>query len=135
MVALHDGFIHTRRWCAPNKVCAGISNSRIVLWHYLPNKWNGELAAATYEGLIIACLRAERGAKRKYRVLEDNDPTGYKSNKAIDEKKKLHIEAVTFPTYSPDLNPLDYSIWEAVEAYICIAEMVCVRSFEWLYGW
>jgi len=106
--ATDDGSAH--------EVCAGISNSRIVLWHYLPNKWNGELAAETYRGPIMKVLKAERGEKRKYRVLEDNDPTGYKSNKAIDAKKDLHIEAIHFPTYSPDLNPLDYSLWEAVEA-------------------
>ena len=58
---------------------------------------------------------AQRGLKRKYRVLEDNDPTGYKSNKAKKVKQSLKIDAVQFPTYSPDLNPLDFSLWHEID--------------------
>ena len=97
-------------------VCAGISNGRIVLWHYLPKKWNGEEAAKLYRGPIKTTLVKHRGLKRKYRVFEDNDPTGYKSNKALVAKEELGIEAVPMPTYSPDLNPLDFSIWDRIEA-------------------
>ena len=53
--------------------------------------------------------------KRSYKVVEDNDPTGYKSNKAMVVKRELGINAVPLPTYSPDLNPLDFSLWDAIE--------------------
>ena len=48
-------------------------------------------------------------------VLEDNDPYGFKSKKAKQAKKEVHIRAVPFPKYSPDLNPLDFHVWHAVE--------------------
>ena len=48
------------------------------------------------------------------RPTQDSDPTGYKSKKAIAAKDECKIEAVVFPRYSPDLNPLDFSLWEAV---------------------
>lgn len=96
-------------------VCAGISNGRIVLWHYLPRRWNGEVAASLYKGPIMRALKKHRGQKRHYHVLEDNDPTGYKSRKAQVAKADLGIHAVQFPRYSPDLNPLDFSLWMAIE--------------------
>lgn len=98
------------------KVCAGISNGRVVLWEYLPKTWNGEEAASLYAGAIYKTLQKHRGQKRKYRILEDNDPTGYKSGKAIAKKAELGIEAFPLPRYSPDLNPLDFSVWDAIEA-------------------
>ena len=64
----------------------------------------------------LTALQKHRGPKSKYRVLEDNDPTGYKSNAAIAAKHEVHIEAVEFPRYSPDLNPLDFSLWEAISS-------------------
>ena len=96
------------------KVCAGISNGRIVMWEYLPKRWTGEEAAKLYQGTIIKTLQKERGAKRKYKVFEDNDPTGYKSNAGKKAKAELGIDAIPMPVYSPDLNPLDYCLWEEI---------------------
>ena len=96
-------------------VCAGISNSRIVLWHYLPKRWTGQTAADLYRDVIYPSLRKHRGKKRSYKLLEDNDPTGYKSNKAKQMKESKHIEAMPFPRHSPDLNPLDFSLWDEIE--------------------
>ena len=47
--------------------------------------------------------------------MEDNDPSGFKSNKAKEAKDECSIEAFPMPRYSPDLNPLDFSIWHAIE--------------------
>jgi hypothetical protein len=69
------------------KVCAGVSNSRVVVWEYLPKTWNCKETAALYEGAIAKTLEKARGEKRKYLALEDNDPTGYKGNVA--KKKKV----------------------------------------------
>ena len=79
------------------KVCAGISNSRIVVWEYLPSRWNGKVAAGLYAGPILKALKKHRGEKRKYLLLEDNDPQGYKSKKAIAAKEDAKIEALEFP--------------------------------------
>ena len=97
-------------------VCAGIINNRIKLWHYIKAKrWNADVAAATYRGPIMTALRRYRGVKRSYSVIEDNDPTGYKSGKGKTAKRELKIKPVEFPRYSPDLNPLDFFVWEEVE--------------------
>ena len=97
------------------KVCAGISNGRIVMWEYLPSRWNGEEAAKLYNGAVIKTLNEHRGHKARYMVFEDNDPAGYKSSKGMAAKADLGIKAVPSPPYSPDLNPLDYFVWDEIE--------------------
>ena len=73
---------------ASTTVVAGITNNRVKLWHYLPTKkWNGQVAADTYKGPIAKALKKNRGAKRKYVVLQDNDPTGHKSREGGDEDR------------------------------------------------
>ena len=48
-------------------------------------------------------------------MLEDNDPVGYKSSKALRAKKELGFKVMPLPRYSPDLNPLDYFLWDDIE--------------------
>ena len=96
------------------KVCAGISNGRIVMWEYLTKRWTGEEAAKLYQGAIIKTLKKARGVKPKYHVFEDNDPTGYKSKAGMKAKAELGIDAIPMPVFSPDLNPLDFCLWEEI---------------------
>lgn len=96
-------------------VCAGISNGKVVLWHYLQKRWSGEAAAALYRGPLLNALRRARGEKAKYLIVEDNDRTGYKSKKAMEAKHDKGIDTVEWPRYSPDLNPLDFFLWSEVE--------------------
>ena len=115
---------YTKPSCKKNRVnpgaslnvCAGIINNKIKIWHYLPKSWCGAAAEALYRGPIIRALRRYRGEKHAYRILEDNDPTGYKSSKGKRAKREPKIEPIHFPPYSPDLNPLDFYIWTAIEA-------------------
>jgi hypothetical protein len=111
-----SGKKHNMNTGAKLKLVAGVSNCKIVLWHYLDGPWNGEAAASVYRGPITKILKSKRGDKKTYVVLEDNDPVGYKSNKAIQAKKENGIVAMHFPRYSPDLNPLDYFVWQEVES-------------------
>ena len=99
--------------CSVN-VYAAISNCKVVAWEYLGKKWCARAASDLYEDVIIKVLRRQRGEKSKYKILEDNDNTGYKSKLAKATKEKLKIEPIRFPRYSPDLNPLDFSIWNEV---------------------
>lgn len=95
-------------------VCAGISNCRVVLWEYFTGSWSGEKAADMYTGPIKAALKKHRGAKAYHLIAEDNDPTGYKSKAGIRAKEEQGIRAMPWPRYSPDLNPLDFSLWDNV---------------------
>ena len=95
-------------------LCVGISNCRIVLWEY-NRAWNGQVAADLYKGAIMKVLAKHRGVKASYLVAEDNDPTGYKSGKAMAEKRRLGIQTIEWPRFSPDLMPLDFSLWQNIE--------------------
>ena len=96
-------------------LCAAIIGGRVRVWHYLPRTWNGATAAALYKNVLAPALKKYRGAKRRYLVLEDNDPTGFKSNIAVAAKQDAGIETLQFPRRSPDLNPCDFSLWEEIE--------------------
>ena len=97
-------------------VCAGIIDGKLRLWHHLEKgKWNGSVAASMYRGPLLKALQKHRGVKAKYLILEDNDPSGFKSRKGEVAKKEVGIRAMPFPKYSPDLNPLDFHVWHAVQ--------------------
>ena len=69
-----------------------------------------------YSEALAPALRAANPGKRRFLVLEDNDPSGYKSRRAIETKANKNINVLEIPRRSPDLNPLDYDFWAAVNA-------------------
>ena len=98
------------------EVCAGIINCKIKLRHYLPKRnWCGAAAESLYRGPVISALKKHVGAKKSYLVMEDNDPTGFKSNVAIKAKQELKIHTMDYPKHSPDLMPLDFFVWAEVD--------------------
>ena len=100
----------------PNaKVFAAIIGGRVRVWHYLPKRWGGDVAEGVYRNVLAPALKRHRGEKRRYILLEDNDPTGFKASIAMAAKAAMKIQPIAFPTYSPDLNPLDYALWQEVE--------------------
>ena len=92
---------------------AGVIKGKIRLWHGL-DTWNGQVAAAAYEGPLKAALRKAYPSVRAHVVLEDNDPAGYKSSKALAAKRGAKINTLDLPKRSPDLNVLDYSLWPQI---------------------
>ncbi|CAK0814602.1 unnamed protein product, partial [Prorocentrum cordatum] len=96
-------------------VAAAIVNNKVRVWHYLPTLWCADAACDFYAGVLAPALRRCRKGHRAFRILGDNDPTGYKSKKAVDcNRRGLKITPIKFPKYSPDLNPLDYFLWAEV---------------------
>ena len=49
---------------------------------------------------------------RQPQVMEDNDPTGYKSTSAVAAKEAANIKVIEMPPPSPDLEALDGN-WQA----------------------
>ena len=96
-------------------VVAGIIKGKVRIWHYLDGPWNGKRAAEVYSKVVAPALVRAHGEKRRYMILEDDDPTGYKSKEATHAKAALNIAPIEFPTYSPDLNPCDYALWDEIE--------------------
>lgn len=64
-------------------ILAGVGNGKVLLWEMIDGRnWNGEVAAEFYKGAIKSALTRSRPWKRQWRVLEDNDPAGFKCKKA-----------------------------------------------------
>ena len=96
-------------------VIAAVGASKVLMWHAVPTgRWSGQAAADVYSGPLKKALGAECPQKRKHVVLEDNDPTGFKSTKGEAAKKASKIEVFAIPKRSPDLNVLDYAVWKEV---------------------
>lgn len=96
-------------------VLGGIMGTKIRVWHYIDGRWNSKVAASMYNGPIQKALAKHKPGKKKWKILEDNDPAGFKSSAAKAAKAAIGIETIDLPAYSPDLQPLDFSLWTAVE--------------------
>ena len=106
---------HRRNLGGALLVCAGVRKNKVVLWKYIDGKWNGQAAEDLYRNDIARVLRRQAPGKTNPVVLEDNDPSGYKSAKAKIAKKELGLKVLSLPRYSPDLNPLDFFLWNDIE--------------------
>jgi hypothetical protein len=133
---LHPGHIKPKKNLKHNtgagsvNVACAISAEKTLMWHVLDGNWNAERAAQMYtQKLAPALARAYPGA-RQYLVLEDNDPSGYKSRRGIAAKEEKHITVFDFPKRSPDLNPLDYSYWATLNKKLRAQEKKFKPSFR-----
>ena len=97
------------------RILGGICGDRVVLWEEVRGTWSGQRAADMYAGPIKRVLERQRPGKRSWLVMEDNDPTGFKSREGVRAKAANKLKALSQPPYSPDLNPLDFSLWQAIE--------------------
>lgn len=104
------------------KVLAGVGDDRVLLWHFIESRWNGGVAAAMYKGPVLGALRKAFPSKRCFRVLEDNDPSGFKSSKGIAAKEEAKITPFEIPKRSPDLNVCDYALWKEVNKRMRLQE-------------
>ena len=96
------------------KVIAGVGRDRVRMWHVIEKRWSGRTAAAIYQGPVLAALKRTWPGKRTFSVLEDNDPTGFKSRLGEKAKKDSCVKAFQIPKRSPDLNVCDYALWNAI---------------------
>ena len=91
----------------------GVGNGKVVTVHEVRGRWNGEAARTFYHSLQRS-LAKKWPRQRAYTVLEDNDPTGYKSAKGMEAKRNAKISVLEIPKRSPDLSVLDYAVWKEV---------------------
>jgi hypothetical protein len=96
-------------------IAGGVGAGKVLLWHAVEKQWCGTEAAAMYSGPLSAALKKQYPRKRKFRVLEDNDPSGYQTKLAFAAKKAKKMETFEIPKRSPDLNVMDYFVWSEVE--------------------
>ena len=104
------------------KVLAGVGQGKVLLWHFIESRWNGGVAAAMYKGPVSKALHKAYPSKRSFRVLEDNDPSGFKSSKGVKAKEEVKIASFDIPKRSPDLNVCDYALWKEVNKRMRLQE-------------
>ena len=97
-------------------VLAGVGMGKVLVWEYIEGRWNSAEAARLYKGPILKALREAYPHRRRFNVLEDNDPTGFKSRAGIDAKAEAGIDAFEIPKRSPQLNVCDYFLWKQVNS-------------------
>ena len=95
-------------------MAVALSAKKVLMCHVVPGKWNASEAAKMYSKSLAPALQDMYPSKRRYQILEDNDPSGYKSKAAIQAKDECKIVPMGFPKRSPDINPLDYGFWSHV---------------------
>ena len=64
------------------QVLASVGNGKVLLWEYSEGQWGGEAASAAYRGPIAKVLKSEYPGRKSFTILEDNDPSGFKSSVA-----------------------------------------------------
>ena len=100
-------------------VLAGVGNGRVLVWRYLDSKkkvmWSGRTAAECYRGPIQKALEKHYPMRPRWNILEDNDPTGFRSRAGLAAKTDVGITTFTIPKRSPQLNVCDYAVWTEVE--------------------
>ena len=94
-------------------VTAAIIKGKVRFWRVVQGRWNATQAVKMY-GELYKALKQAYPRQKKILLLEDNDPSGYKSSSAVNKKAELGIDVLELPPRSPDLNALDYSIWAAI---------------------
>jgi hypothetical protein len=98
----------------PVKIDGGVGKGKMLLWEDIGKKWNSSVASSLYLNSIQPALRRAYPRKRQYLLLEDNDPTGYKSKAAERAKVAMKIKVFQIPKRSPDLSVMDYAIWKPI---------------------
>ena len=96
-------------------ISAGLSSEKVLMWEQVKGMWTGAAAAGVYKNNLKKALDAAHPDKTSHCILEDNDPTGWKSKKGVAAKKDAKLKVFEIPPRSPDLNPCDYGLWKEVD--------------------
>ena len=116
----HSSFLnesHYIIWPCPAvsvTVCAAVAKDKVIMWHVLSKRWNGESAAAMYMGPLKDALKKTWKHQGPFKIVEDGDRKGIQSGKGLRAKVKARISAMTLPPRSPCWMPLDYAIWDEI---------------------
>ena len=95
-------------------ISAAVARGRVIMWHVVGGRWNGNAAAAMYRQHLRPGLRRTWGVRPKYTIIEDGDRKGNQSGKGRAAKRLAGISAMTLPPRTPSFMPLDYAIWRRI---------------------
>ena len=116
---LNRGFVKPKKSMKQNfgrKVCVGVAicAKKVLTCYVVKKTWGGAAASELYAKHLAPALRGAFPGKRRFLLIEDNDPAGHKSGVGEAAKRDAHISCVPYPKHSPDLMPLDFGFWNAV---------------------
>ena len=111
-------------------VLAGVGDGKVLLWEYIVGRWTAAEAVCIYEGSMLDALRAAYPSRSHYNVLEDNDPTGFRSKAGLAAKKSARIDTFEIPKRSPQLNLCDYWLWSEVRGEELGSCLICTRGIR-----
>ena len=96
-------------------VVGGVGHGKVLMWHSVPNsRWNGKAAADMYTKSLLPGLKATCPGQTRFQILEDNDPSGFKSKRGTAAKAASKLRVLEIPRRSPDLSVMDYAIWSEI---------------------
>ena len=83
----------------------------------LPSDWGQECfgAQAAYKDAVAPALKKQFLGRKRFCILEDNDPIGKYSGRGLKAKEEMKLVPLCIPKRSPDLNVLDYATQNEVE--------------------
>ena len=102
----------------PVTVSLAVHYDGTIFVRFLSSRWNSRQACLMYASL------ARRTAHR--RICEDNDPSGFQSRAAHVVKRELGFEVLRLPPRTPELMPLDFSLWAYIERRMRVANLKIV---------
>ena len=103
------------------KIC-GIGGGKVLVLSTIKGAWSGDQAAHYYTKVIKPALQKRYPNRRRFTILEDNDPTGNVSKKGVAAKARCNLDVLKIPKRSPDLNVCDYALWSEVEKRLRLQE-------------
>lgn len=89
-------------------ITGGVGRGKVLLWHLnTAESWSGAAAADMYAGPLTSALKESypthaKKKKASWTILEDNDPTGYKSKKGEKAKSENRIKVFRIPKRSKE---------------------------------
>ena len=95
-------------------VLAGVGDGKVLLWEYIEGRWNSHEAERIYSGPMKDVLKKTYPHRTRFNVLEDNDPTGFRSKIGMKAKVDAKIDTFEIPKRSPQLNICDYWLWKTI---------------------
>ena len=110
------------------RIAAGVGGGKVLVWHEVGKRWSGKVAADLYKGPIQAALERSWPKQKRWMLLEDNDPAGFKSRQGVAAKKAANIKVFDIPKRSPDLNVCDFALWKEVTRRMRLQEKNFARS-------
>ncbi|CAJ1406203.1 unnamed protein product [Effrenium voratum] len=124
---LGEGHVRPRKtlkvsWGKSVNVAVALSAQKVLMCHVVEGHWNAAEACRMYARSLGPALRRASPELDRFVVLEDNDPSGYKSRAARDTKVEQRISVLEIPKRSPDVNPLDYGFWAHVNERLRVQE-------------